>query len=174
MTSALPPDASDCSSGPCVCSSDLQCIDGTNGRCGKPPWSGGDAVRPNTCSYDQCFADSDCKVTGDAGVPLCDCRGMPEHGSDDVNGARPNVCGMNDCRLDSDCASTGFPFCSPSLAVTSAFQHPDLCSRDFAGYHCHTSDDECSDDSDCSTHACSYDVKKKHWVCSEGCPPTGP
>lgn len=162
-----------------LCTSDLQCSmpppGGTNGRCGKAPWGGGDAIIPTSCSYDNCAADSDCKATGDAGVALCDCRAMPAHGDDSGGSARPNGCNsVGNCRLDSDCASTGFPFCSPSLYVVSAFQHPDYCSRNFVGYYCHTSDDECADDSDCATHACSYDVKKKHWVCSVGCPPVGP
>ncbi len=78
-----------------TCNSDSYCTMGTNGRCGR--W-----FLPGiaTCSYDQCFSDSDCP----GGLP-CECRTS-------VTDDAPNICANGgNCSVDSDCGPGGY--CSP-------------------------------------------------------------
>jgi len=164
----------------CDCTSDSDCTEGTNGRCGR--W-----IPPPVlaCSYDECFQDSDCE-----GGALCGCR--PSSSS-----SAPNVCvkGGN-CTVDSDCGPGGY--CSPSVldglctcpseelcgdagggcyrGSSSAEGSPpgpgwtpvpcvcgDRCGH---GYFCHTGCDLCIDDSDCASGSCSYDVNRQRWECA--------
>jgi hypothetical protein len=131
-----------------VCSSDSQCTSGMNGRCtvrqntglypcSVPPFDPG----CYTCTYDTCFADSDCAST------VCDCRGAATHG-----GGQNGCFGLGNCRLDSDCSGP-VPYCSPSFCTEP---------HGGAGFFCHTATDECTDDSDCcedggGTH-CVFDT----------------
>jgi hypothetical protein len=144
---------------------DSDCTQGQNGRCfGSPAF----ACYAH-CSYDECFADSDCA----AGTP-CLCRG-------DATAAAANVCvpGGN-CRVDADCGAGGY--CSrsqPDACITCYF--PGTCDPDAgtgpaacpaghacgSAYFCHTPMDTCTDDADCAAPAsCSYDLGAGHWACS--------
>ena len=129
------------------CQTDVDCTAGTNGRC---LVSGGGPLN-YSCSYDDCFSDSDC--TGNA---PCECRSSSSDSA-------PNSCvGASTCRVDSDCGPGGY--CSPS-GVTTA----DNCGL---AYHCHTASDACIDDSDCAAtqgYICIFDTS--HWTCEHPCFP---
>jgi hypothetical protein len=151
----------------CLCGScgqDSDCTAGNNGRCGEV--GPGGFLR---CSYDACFADSDCP----GGAP-CECRG---------NAASPNVCQTGgDCAVDSDCGPAGY--CSPSLVNSLCFcSDSSLCgdagdtctpgqlfctcgdSCDH-GYFCHTPCDTCVDDSDCEhSGTCNFNSIDHRWEC---------
>jgi hypothetical protein len=122
-----------------LCAADVQCTQGTNGRCEVfvPP-------DVSKCSYDQCFSDSDCE----GGVP-CSCRPSP---SDNA----PNVCATGSrCNVDSDCGPGGY--CSPNPAWFAV------------EYHCHTANDQCVDDSDCDGDAdlfCAFDGGARLRTCT--------
>lgn len=138
------------------CTSDAECTEGVNGRCS--------AVRPcmTTCSYDECLTDSDC-----ADNQACACR-PPSRTS-------ANLCAAGNCRVDADCANGGF--CSPSRLDFCWCPSEALCEPPSAGkecgdscghgYFCHTPQDSCLDDSDCSgSDDCGYDILQKRWRCA--------
>jgi hypothetical protein len=152
-TATFPPCATTAS--PSCCSSDADCKDGgTNGRCINYFFG------PSLCSYDECFADSECP----SGIP-CICRSSSASES-------PNTCvpGGN-CVADSECGPGGY--CSPSPSpMECAGQGP---------YYCHTSADTCTDDADCPAidagpgmvtgpSLCMYDLQAGHWGCGLGTP----
>jgi hypothetical protein len=124
------------------CVTNADCTGGQNGRClcapsFDPPDTG------TVCSYDQCFADTDCPPR----VP-CGCRDVNIYGN-------PNTCNSaSNCAVDSDCPSTGF--CSQSGG---------------AGYYCHTPNDACIDDVGCppatfmNLSACLFDGSRGVWRC---------
>jgi hypothetical protein len=133
---------------PCVTSAD--CADGSNGHCFcTPAYVPPEDGAPNTlngktfCSYDQCFADTDCPPR----VP-CGC-------GDPLIPGTPNACmSASHCAVDSDCPSPGF--CSPSGP----------------GYFCHTPNDTCIDSADCPpaatpqvVSACVFDADAGVWGC---------
>ena len=124
---------------PGFCKSDAECTDGKNGRCTPSGRRGGPS-----CTYDQCFSDSDCKGT------VCECR---EGGA-----SGPNVCKAGNCRTDADCKGS---YCSPSLGSCGHFTGP-------VGYFCHGKDDECVDDGDCDGKegACRFVREVGHFKCS--------
>jgi hypothetical protein len=142
---------------PGLCKFDDECTDGKNGRCGM--WyggygRGGGAPYPGpTCSYDQCFSDSDCS----GGPCVCSSSG--------------NRCLQGNCKTDSDCGAGGY--CSPSMLSpnTGGF----YCGGDAQqGWYCHTSKDECVNDSDCGAvdagpwsgpAQCGYVTAEKKWKC---------
>jgi hypothetical protein len=125
------------------CTSDAECDAGINGRCSVT--SGGALM--NRCTYDECFADSDCP----AGVP-CECRSI----------ANANVClTSSGCTLDAQCGDGGY--CS--LSKMSSFS----CSET---WQCHTPQDRCLNDFDCSdagTGLCAYDAINVRWDCALFC-----
>jgi hypothetical protein len=137
---------------PTSCSSHAQCTQGKNGRCvgnGHDGWY---------CTYDICFADSDCG--GGSGV--CNCEGgfRSDH----------NVClSTNGCHVDADCKTVsrlGGGYCSPTLGSCGHYDKA-------VGYHCHTAEDECIDDEDCKGDGqfgarpyCKFDQTIGHWKCS--------
>lgn len=129
------------------CSGDSDCTMGTNGRCLNNAGPAG-----THCSFDDCFADSDCP----GNVP-CICRPSASDPS-------PNLCSTGSgCRVDSDCGPCGF--CSPSPSVPN-YPSP------YLPYFCHTLGDVCIDNGDChdTTKACcTFEPKVAHWVC-EACP----
>jgi hypothetical protein len=136
-----------------ACLQDSDCTTGNNGRCtilpvSSPPPSGpgGQLVLlcGSSCSYDQCFSDTDCPVR----VP-CGCRSS---GSDSA----ANVCLTgSDCAVDSDCGPGGF--CSPSSSTQTAGK---------TLYFCHTANDVCLDDTDCPTgNGCQFDSVSSNWIC---------
>ncbi|MFT6397600.1 MAG: hypothetical protein ACJAYU_002354 [Bradymonadia bacterium] len=122
------------------CNQDADCTEGNNGRCSAMPRFGWD------CTYDDCFDDAGC------GETVCGCGA--DWGSD------ANSCYSGDCQVDSDCGDNGF--CSPSF---------DSCGY-YAGvvsYFCHTEEDECLNDSDCSAESegyCMFNSSGDRWVCS--------
>ncbi len=96
------------------------------------------------CSYDSCFQDSDC-----ASDELCACDGA-RHGG--------NACIEAGCHVDSEC---GDYKCMPSLGGCGHYFPP-------VGYYCHTPDDECYTDDDCTVGDCRYfETPTPHWACSD-------
>lgn len=152
--SACPADrpASNCAvtGGPPVsCTADTECTSGTNGRCV------GNAHDGCRCSYDTCQRDSDCTSGGP-----CGCR-LSGRGS-----AGANVCLGGNCATDSQCGPCGF--CSPTLGDCGDYTGT-------IGYYCHTPQDECVDDEDCSAldagflgqrPYCRYQPTVGRWTCS--------
>jgi hypothetical protein len=137
------------------CDADQNCMNGRNGRCNCRSVGPGPTTFVVECSYDQCGSDSDCE----GGV--CGCR------ESQVTEGTHTVCLSGNCRIDSDCDAGGY--CSPSHA---AFCSP----TSWQGYFCHTANDECVSDSDCTPTGtqcpnpyCAYDPNVHHWVCSTGC-----
>jgi hypothetical protein len=139
---ALPPAAGDCSftNEPSDCQSDGECTSGTNGRCIGS--MGGPAIC--FCTYDTCMHDTDC-----AADQACACHGTAYAGN------AGNACVPGDCRVDTDCGAGGY--CSPTMTC------------DFLnGYYCHTPNDLCIDQADCTTAelpVCDYSTKDLRWEC---------
>jgi hypothetical protein len=126
------------------CTSDSQCTSGKNGRC----MQSGD-LGP-TCTYDQCFTDSQCGKEG-----VCEC-GTPA----DDEGRYPNTCLDGNCQVDADCGDGGY--CSPSYDTS--------CGpfSGYVGYYCHTSKDECTNDDECTEGGagyCAWQPTKSLWTC---------
>jgi hypothetical protein len=130
------------------CSSDVECTQGTNGRCsgnGHDGWQ---------CTYDGCSEDAEC------GAGVCACEG----GSRSDN----NVCLTGNCRVDAECGG-GKGYCSPTLGSCGNYTKA-------VGYFCHTPQDECIDDADCEAidagpsrggpGYCAYAETVGHWTCS--------
>jgi hypothetical protein len=148
----LNPDGGAADAGPYQCTSDVQCTAGTNGRC---TTSG--RIGPQ-CSYDQCFADSDCPAN-----TVCECGASTTGGR-----AGANTCLKGNCRVDSDCGAGGY--CSPSAAESCANMSGTV------GYYCHTASDTCKNDSDCNDAGpngggpgfCTYHSESGAWACSYG------
>lgn len=124
------------------CATDADCAAGNNGRCT------GNSHDGWRCTYDMCFADSDCDATR-----LCACEGGFR--SDE------NVCLPSNCRSDAECA-TGF--CSPTLGSCGHY-------TSWVGYFCHTCDDLCVNDEDCPLMGgtqpgyCAYSTANSRWQC---------
>jgi hypothetical protein len=114
--------------------------DCTEGIDGRCIYYGGEPGRL-LCAYDVCFKDSDC------GEGVCECLG----------GYYPNTCRSGNCQVDADCGPDGY--CSPSNVG---------CSGTY--YYCHTPEDECVDDTECSETggACYYNQDVGKWICGDG------
>jgi hypothetical protein len=100
------------------------------------------------CTYDQCFADSDCNRGGP-----CACEGRV--------GSDSNACLSGNCRTDAECGSG---YCSPSFGDCGGYSG-------VIGYYCHTPEDTCVDDTDCSESGagyCMYRPEVAHWACGYG------
>jgi hypothetical protein len=141
------------------CQNDQACTAGMSGRCSCAFVSFACPNYDSICSYDACQSDSDC---GDSGV--CECRGSP---LGDIGSSAATVCRTSNCRTDSECGTGGY--CSPS-------PYPGCGSTWWYGYFCHTPQDECTDDSDCSLGGGGLDAQGnaycafsgKRWICSTG------
>lgn len=123
------------------CATDADCTEGVNGRCVSHR---GYAF----CSYDTCFADDACEGP-------CLCRG--EGGGVGSGGA--NRCVSGNCQTDADCGPGNF--CSPTLGDCGLYGGT-------VGYYCHTCDDECTNDSECTEMGagyCAYSPTVAHWIC---------
>ncbi len=123
------------------CAAHTDCTAGMNGRCLEMRFG-------YVCTYDECFSDDDC-----SGV--CECNGG--FGSD------ANVClRQGDCNVDADCGAGNF--CSPSFGDCGSFSGT-------IGYFCHTPQDDCVNDSDCTSMGpqwyCRYDPLVARWSCSD-------
>jgi hypothetical protein len=135
----------------CPCGMDSDCTEGINPRC---TYAASPCCPRTECTSDECFSDDDCP----SGL-ACDCRGRHFEEAP----AMPNHClTVGNCRVDADCPES---YCSPSKV--------DGCMVGWAvGLFCHTADDECVDDEDCSdggqVGACTFDSASKHWICSFG------
>lgn len=95
-------------------------------------------VRGNAtaCAADACTTNAECP-----GVAVCECSPVA------------NFCVAGGCLSDEDCGPGGY--CSPSG-----------CSPSDAPHYCHTTADECLDDSDCQGAAvCRYQASSKTWRC---------
>ncbi len=98
-----------------------------------------------SCSYDLCFTDTDC-----AAGTSCNCS------------PQGNACLPSTCRSDADCAGLG---CSPTYDTSCGAYHGTQ------GIYCHTKDDTCTDDTDCTEGGagyCAYQLDVGHWACSYG------
>jgi hypothetical protein len=129
---------------PASCHSNAECTAGRNGRCD------GNSHDGYRCTYDACYSDSECA----GGV--CACNGATR--------ATNNVCLVGGCQVDANCGPGGF--CSPTLGSCGHYGKA-------VGYYCHTSEDECIDDADCSGAGmfgqkpyCAYEKSIGHWKCS--------
>jgi len=131
------------------CRAHTDCTSGENGRC---VGNGHDGWR---CTYDSCFADSDCSGGTSDAPQLCECEG----GSRSDN----NVCLPGGCRVDADCGAAGY--CSPSFGDCGNF-------FGVVGYYCHTNTDECLNDTDCNADGshpqayCAFKPTVGRWQCS--------
>jgi len=127
------------------CTSDSDCTSGVNGRCGS---AGGNALE-NVCTYDECSTDSQCMMDA-----VCQC------GETEGATRTANTCEPGNCRVDADCGKGGY--CSPSQTVTG-------CGQTGLDYYCHTSSDECTNDSDCKdggeVSTCGWQPTLGHWAC---------
>jgi hypothetical protein len=125
-----------------MCLHDSDCTQGNSGRC--LPATLTPLPCAVACSYDECFADTDCPSN-----QPCDCR---QSATDNA----PNTCvGGSQCRIDSDCGPGRY--CSPSAGYGSF-----NCGY---AYFCHTAADTCVNDTDCDSGRCQYDSTAGHWHC---------
>ena len=92
----------------------------------------------NTCIYDECESDDECRRTSQyepRSEQICQCA------------AERNTCTFANCRQDSDCPS------------------PHKCG---GWRYCHSATDECRANTDCKGgKACKYSWEDKHYVCEE-------
>jgi hypothetical protein len=124
-----------------ACAEHSDCIDGDDGRCTVKYGRPGAYLQ---CTYTECLTDDDC-----AGV--CECAGADEQAH--------NTClPAGNCKTDGDC---GDDYCSPSVGSCGP-------GWGLLGHFCHTSRDECRDDSDCDGNGyCAFDEVEEHWVCGD-------
>ena len=121
---------------PQECTQNSECTSGRNGRC-----------TDQYCSYDECFADTDC-----AARAVCICSAPDGTG---------NRCAAPGCQVDADCPGS---WCSPTFGPCGLY-------GGILSYSCHSAQDECVDDTDCSDGSagvayCTYDPQVTHWICS--------
>jgi hypothetical protein len=129
------------------CVQDSDCSRGTRGRC----LSASPVPCAFGCFYDTCASDSDCGADR-----ACECRPS-------ASSPLPNWCvTSSNCRVDADCGTGGY--CSPSLRCNGSLDSGSL--PGCVGYFCHTPQDSCTDDSDCTgDDTCNYDGANKRWSC---------
>jgi hypothetical protein len=129
------------------CNEDSECPACSNGqmdRCLGP--LGG------VCTCDLCNTDENCGATG-----VCSCNGQSFGFSRSNVG---NICVPSNCRVDVDCGPGGF--CSPTVDFSCGSFYG------LAGYYCHTANDQCTNDSDCTQGDCRYSPQTGYWVCATG------
>jgi hypothetical protein len=135
------------------CTKDTDCTEGDNGRCMKNPYGGVGLIMIHTqCSYDACFADTDC------GAGLACACGLAIGGLEPGSSREGNACVHADCHIDADCGPGNW--CSLSWASQyCASEVPD-------GYFCRTPRDTCVEDTDCDgLNHCAYSKELGHWAC---------
>ena len=123
------------------CARDSDCTQGKNGRC--LPQS---RINAHFCSYDVCSTDSECSSD-----KVCQC------GKASVPTRAGNACLPGNCHTDGDCGAGGY--CSPSLDKTCGSY------IGVVGYYCHTPNDECTRDDQCSGGFCAFDPTVSKWAC---------
>lgn len=132
------------------CTTDSDCADaGPGGRC---ILGGGGPAHNCFCTTDACVADTDCP-----NGQTCACHGSP------YTSGYGSACVPGNCRVDADCGAGGY--CSPSSKTS-------LCGDSVAGYYCHTAQDLCTDDGDCSatpgvvgSPGCVFSTADSRWEC---------
>jgi hypothetical protein len=114
------------------------------------------ACAKGACALDSCTTDDDCGAGR-----VCACFGAV---SADEPSIRGNVCSApGNCRVDADCPTE--QVCSPSYTMT--------CASPFAvTYACHTPNDDCSNDTDCTSpehfapeNLCTWQPERGRWGC---------
>jgi hypothetical protein len=126
------------------CLKHVDCKEAGHGRCVSTPASSEsnhgtwfETPAHNTCVYDECLSDEECRKSGDpqAIERVCLCNSIGR-----------NTCGFANCREDTDCP-TGFP-----------------CGT---GAYCHAPEDECRLDADCPSakKKCGYEQAAKKYTC---------
>lgn len=131
---------------PGACMNDADCTMGMNGRCVVVGFT------MTKCSYDECAMDGDCGAAS-----VCECRQSTNDGA--------NTCQRGNCKMDADCPSG---FCSPS-ALSLTFNCRMNVSTGSFGYFCHSSKDECGNDSDCGatpTSRCIFNPDQARFTCT--------
>ena len=124
-----------------TCTTSAECTElGITGTC-----------ESSLCNFDQCTSDAQCTNA------VCSCQGDTRAYAGSSYG---NTCIPGNCRTDADCGSGGY--CSPTVSAS--------CGSFYGtqGWYCHTCDDTCADDSDCTaqgTGYCAYDPSVGHWAC---------
>lgn len=125
-----------------ACTKHADCTQGKNGRC---IHGIGGAYNYYSCVYDQCDTDADC----DPGK-VCFCT---------VSDAA-RCLSVGKCRTDADCGGGSYGYCSPSTGMDCGGYHT------IDSYHCHTPQDTCIDNSDCTgTDYCNFDTYDGRWKC---------
>jgi hypothetical protein len=109
------------------------------------------ATAGDTNGPDECVSDADCGAAA-----ACACADATSEG---MYGRR-NLCVPAGCHVDTDCGAAGF--CSASFGDCGSFYGTVL-------YACHTSDDECGSDADCTNGStpgyCEFNPEVSHWTC---------
>jgi hypothetical protein len=112
-----------------------------------------DVVCSATGPGDQCTQDSQC-----SGKLVCLCENQIGFGNG--NAPHGNRCAASgDCRVDADCPGGG---CSPTVSFDCGTFYG------VVGYFCHTPNDACTNDSDCTAQPggyCAFEPAASHWSC---------
>lgn len=123
-----------------ACAKDEDCTEGINGRCVDR--------RGPSCTYDECFTDTDCSTGGPCGCEL-------GFWSD------ANACLGGNCQVDADCGEGGY--CSPSFGSCGHY-------AGVVAYWCRTPQDTCVEDADCGDPErgagyCAFFPEVGYWAC---------
>jgi hypothetical protein len=133
-----------------ACTKHADCTEGANGKCAASGVGMGGGYY--YCNYDQCATDADCG-TG----RICYCTASDAAG----------CLSVGNCLTDADCGGGSYSYCSPSMGWDCGGYHS------IDGFHCHTPNDTCIDDTDCTgANYCNYDVYQGKWQCmaiNNGC-----
>lgn len=126
---------------PTSCRTDDECTERRNGRCVRLSNHGphGPSHEATMCSYDACFADSDCAPRE---ACICAVRADTEPGTG-------HVCAGGECAADGDCGDGRY------------------CRRGPHGRYCHAPSDECMEETDCGTgRRCARNPSTLRYECS--------
>lgn len=125
------------------CKKHADCTAGVNGKCVNGI---GMAWSITWCVYDQCATDENCTAG-----KVCFCTS--------TSAAR--CLSVGNCRTDADCGTGPYAYCSASMGMDCGGIH----SVD--GYHCHTPQDSCIDNSDCTGNQyCDFNDYEGRWKCT--------
>jgi hypothetical protein len=100
--------------GTTCCMADADCTEKAHGRCvpkNSIPNCGGAVPVGNTCLYDQCATDADCKAGMPAGATVATC--LPA-----IQGRQTTVCAYGACRTHADCTKHPGGACTYGLGPT--------------------------------------------------------
>jgi hypothetical protein len=141
-----PPEPSGTTTMAGTCKKHADCTLGKNGKC---IHGIGGSYNYYSCVYDSCGTDADC----DPGK-VCFCS---------PNDAA-RCLSVGNCRTDADCGGGDYSYCSPSMGMDCGGYHT------IDSYHCHTPQDTCIDNSDCTgsgsaSDYCNFDAYDGRWKC---------